>query len=113
MMNSEETKVESKYNEYMKNVYKGSTYKNRYADVLGAIAVIELIVSIVGATYIWKTMATIDRGLYYSSPEYNPFGVGLSFTILIQGIILFIVMQTLKTTAKDVVEIKNKILSKE
>ena len=65
-------------------------YQNKYANILGILAIIELVASIILAMYIWANS-----------------GVGLGFGILIQGIVVFVILSTLKTMAEDIADIKN------
>ncbi|MEJ8553126.1 hypothetical protein [Tepidibacter sp. Z1-5] len=79
-------------------------------DALRMFGIVELICSIIVAIIIFAQIGTTEG---YYRDEINPIGLGASLTILIQGVLFYLVTSVLCNIGEDVIIIKNKLNKEE
>lgn len=88
------------------------TTGSQYINYLTYISYIQLICSVISSIVIWATMGTTHTvdSIGIDTTSANPYGIILGIIVIISGIVLFILLQSLSHILKNSIENRNMLI---
>lgn len=92
-------------------------YENKYVNALDMIASIELVFSTLFGLYILFKYSKVEvmssRYGRFTDTVWNGAGIGVGIGLIIQGIVIYVVLSTIKVIAEDVSEVKRTMVKRD